>query len=137
MMQVRKCFRLLLTMCIACAALGMGGCSLSGKKPSATAQPNSQVTYIEGADFVGVVKAVDKEANTVTLYNTSFEGTDEYTYSGATEIYSKNDRDMVMEENYAGTIVIGFFAVVAFFVCIAFRKKIQVLLDRFYEKITK
>lgn len=102
MMQVRKCFRLLLTMCIACAALGMGGCSLSGKKPSATAQPNSQVTYIEGADFVGVVKAVDKEANTVTLYNTSFEGTDEYTYSGATEIYSKNDRDMVMDEISVG-----------------------------------
>lgn len=44
---------------------------------------------------------------------------------------------MIMEKNYAGAIVIGFFAVVAFFVCIAFRKKIQVLLDRFYEKITK
>ena len=45
--------------------------------------------------------------------------------------------DMMMEENYAGAIVIGFFAVIAFFVCIAFRKKIQVLLDRFYDKITK
>lgn len=44
---------------------------------------------------------------------------------------------MIMEENYAGAIVIGFFAVVAFFVCIALRKKIQVLLDRFYEKITR
>ena len=45
--------------------------------------------------------------------------------------------DMMMEENYAGAIVIGFFAVVAFCICIAFRKKIQVLLDRFYEKITR
>lgn len=44
---------------------------------------------------------------------------------------------MMMEENYAGAIVIGLLAVAAFFVCIAFRKKIQVLLDRFYEKITK
>lgn len=45
--------------------------------------------------------------------------------------------DMMMEENYAGAIVIGFFAVVAFCICIAFRKKFQVLLDRFYEKITR
>lgn len=45
--------------------------------------------------------------------------------------------DMMMEENYAGAIVIGFFAVVAFCICIAFRKKNQVLLDRFYEKITR
>ena len=45
--------------------------------------------------------------------------------------------NMMMDENYAGAIVIGFFAVAAFCICIAFRKKIQVLLDRFYEKITK
>ena len=45
--------------------------------------------------------------------------------------------DMMMEENYAGAIVIGFFAIVAFCVCIAFRKKIQVLLDKFYQKIIK
>ena len=44
---------------------------------------------------------------------------------------------MIMEENYTGAIVIGFFAVAAFCVCIALRKKIQVLLDRFYEKITR
>ena len=44
---------------------------------------------------------------------------------------------MLVEENYAAAIVIGFFAVATFCVCIALRKKIQVLLDRFYEKITR
>lgn len=94
--------RLFITVCIGCAVLLLGGCSLSAKKPSATAEPNSQVTYVEGADFVGVVRAVDKEAGKVTLYNTSFEGTADYSYSGATAIYSKNDRDMVMDEVSVG-----------------------------------
>lgn len=31
--------------------------------------------------------------------------------------------NMMMDENYAGAIVIGFFAVAAFCICIAFRKK--------------
>ena len=44
---------------------------------------------------------------------------------------------MVMEENYTGAVIIGVFAVFTFCICIAFRKKIQSFLDRFYEKITK
>ena len=44
---------------------------------------------------------------------------------------------MVMEEKYTGAVIIGVFAVIAFCICIAFRKKIQSFLDRFYEKITK
>lgn len=44
---------------------------------------------------------------------------------------------MMMEENYTGAVIIAIIAVAAFFICIAFRKKIQILLDRFYEKITK
>jgi hypothetical protein len=71
---------------------------MSGGKAAVTEAPNSEITYIEGADFIGVVKAVDTENKTVTAYNTSFEGTDDYTYSGATEIYSKNDRDMSADE---------------------------------------
>lgn len=76
----------------------ISGCSTSVKKPAVTEQPNSQVTYVKGADFVGVVKAVDKEALRITMYNTSYEGTQEYAYSGATEIFSKNDRDMAVDE---------------------------------------
>ena len=45
--------------------------------------------------------------------------------------------DMMMEENYTGAVIIGVFAVFTFCICIAFRKKIQSFLDRFYEKITK
>ena len=45
--------------------------------------------------------------------------------------------DMMMEENYTGAVIIGVFAVIAFALCIIFRKKIHGLLDKFYEKITK
>ena len=45
--------------------------------------------------------------------------------------------DMMMEENYTGAVIIGVFAVIAFALCIIFRKKIQSFLDRFYKKITK
>lgn len=45
--------------------------------------------------------------------------------------------DMMMEENYTGAVIIAVIAVAAFCVCIVLRKKIQVLLDRFYEKITR
>ena len=43
----------------------------------------------------------------------------------------------MMEENYTGAVIIGVFAVIAFALCIIFRKKIHGLLDKFYEKITK
>jgi hypothetical protein len=76
----------------------MGGCGASAKKAAVTEAPNSEITYIEGADFVGVIKAVDTENKTVTAYNASFEETGDYTYSGATEIYSKNERDMSVDE---------------------------------------
>lgn len=71
---------------------------MNAKKPMVTEKPNSQVTYIEGPDFVGVVKTVNKESSNITLYNTSFEGTADYSYSGATEIFTKNDRDMSVDE---------------------------------------
>lgn len=99
---MKNSVRLILVLCAAAASLCMAGCSVSGRRPAATEAPNSNVTYIEGADFVGVVKAIDKDLGTVTLYNTSFEGTGDYTYSGATEITSKNNRAMVMDEVSVG-----------------------------------
>lgn len=98
MIGIKKISRLFMAVFAIGMLLFIGGCSTSSKKPAATEQPNSQVTYVKGPDFVGVVKAVDKEALRITLYNTSFEGTQEYVYSGATEIFSKYDRDMAVDE---------------------------------------
>lgn len=103
-MQTKKFFRLFLAICTVFILLCMGGCGKSVKKPTVTEQPNSQVTYVKGPDFMGVVKAVDKEASRMTMYNTSFEGTQEYIYSGATEIFSKHDRDMAVDEIEVGDV---------------------------------
>ena len=103
-MQMKKKFRLLLTIFAAGIIFCVSGCGMSTKKPAATEKPNSQVTYVKGPDFIGVVKAVDKKSSRITLYNTSFEGTAEYLYSGATEIYSKHDRDMAVDEIEIGDV---------------------------------
>lgn len=44
---------------------------------------------------------------------------------------------MFVDENYTGVIIIGAIAVFTFCICVAFRKKIQILMDKFYDKITK
>ncbi len=44
---------------------------------------------------------------------------------------------MFVDENYTGVIIIGAVSVAAFILCIIFRKKIQVFMDKFYDKITK
>ena len=44
---------------------------------------------------------------------------------------------MFVDENYTGVIIIGAIAVLTFCICVAFRKKIQILMDKFYDKITK
>lgn len=104
MIWIKKFPRLLMAAFAVCVLLCIGGCGTSAKKPAATEQPNSQVTYVKGPDFIGAVKAVDKEALRITLYNTSFEGTQEYVYSGATEIFSKYDRDMSVDEIEIGEV---------------------------------
>lgn len=101
-MYVKKLLSLLFVFCVATVLFAMTGCGAGKTKENATAEPNSQVTYVKGADFVGVVREINKEDKTVTLYNTSFEGTEEYSYFGATEIRSKNERDMVMDEVSVG-----------------------------------
>lgn len=80
------------------------GCSQGKKKPAATENPNSSVTYEKGADFTGVVKSVDSINTRISFYNTILDAEEEYSYSGGTAVYSKNDRDLSMEEVVPGEV---------------------------------
>lgn len=96
--------RLVIKLLFAVTALaGISGCS-AGKRPPSTQAPNSSVSYEEGADFVGVVKALDGKNSRITFYNVLMEAEEEYGYSGATAVYSKNGRDMSMAEISAGEV---------------------------------
>ena len=92
---------------IICAAALMSclfGCALSRRSPEPTEVPNSSVTYVKGADFTGVVRSVDEAAGRIQLYNVLMDEDEEYQYTGATEIFSKNDRDMSMSEVEPGEV---------------------------------
>lgn len=91
-------------MCVGALVLGLTGCSVATKKPVATESPNESITYEKGADFTGVVKSVDLEQKRIRFYNVLLEGDEEYEYSGGTEIFSKNDRDMSISEVQPGEV---------------------------------
>lgn len=91
-------------LCILAAMVLLGGCSTGRKKPAATEAPNDSVTYEKGADFTGVVKSVDSTGTRIVFYNTVLDAEEEYSYSGGTEVYSKNDRDMSMGEVVPGEV---------------------------------
>lgn len=91
-------------LCAMVMVFGISGCAAGADKPAATEAPNSSVTYEKGADFIGVVKAVDNKGSRITFYNVLLEEEESYAYSGATAIYSKNDRDMSITEISAGEV---------------------------------
>lgn len=80
------------------------GCSQGKKKPVATENPNRSVTYEKGADFTGVVKSVDSMNTRISFYNTLLDAEEEYSYSGGTSVFSKNDSDLSMEEVAPGEV---------------------------------
>lgn len=86
------------------AVLGLTGCETKKKKSVATEAPAASVTVISGADFKGVVRSIDKASGKISIYETIFGTTEEYAYSGATEILSKNNRDMSMDEVEIGEV---------------------------------
>lgn len=88
----------------AAAVLGLTGCSVQARRPAVTSKPESTVTVLDGPDFTGVVRSVDSAKGTISLYETTYGTTEEYTYSGATGVYSKNDRDMSMDEVSIGEV---------------------------------
>lgn len=90
--------------CVGALVLGLTGCSAATERPVATEQPDASITYEKGADFTGVVKSVDLAQKRIRFYNVLMEEDEEYEYSGGTEIYSKNDRDMSISEVQPGEV---------------------------------
>lgn len=91
-------------LCVMIIMLCLMGCQIQKNKPTATKAPNSSVTYEKGPDFVGVVKSIDSQNRTITFYDVYLDGEEVCEYSGATEIYSKNDRDMAVAEIVPGEV---------------------------------
>jgi len=91
-------------LCVMILTLCLMGCQTRQNKPKATEAPNSSVTYEKGPDLVGVVKSIDSQNNSITFYDVYLDGEEVYEYSGATEIYSKNDRDMAVTEIVPGEV---------------------------------
>lgn len=84
--------------------LGVTGCHSGTGKPQSTENPNEGVTYEKGVDFVGVIKAVDTDLETIEFYDATFDSIESYSYSGGTEILTKNETQMTASELEAGDV---------------------------------
>lgn len=84
--------------------LMMSGCQGRTQQDSAPTDPAPSVEYEKGADFVGVVKALDTAEAKITFYNASFEAEETYSYSGATFIQTEYGEDMAMTQVAVGEV---------------------------------
>lgn len=84
--------------------VGVTGCNSGRKRPQETEKPNEGVTYEKGVDFVGVVRAVDADFTSIEFYNVSFNKIESYPYSGATEIMTKNEKQLAVSEVTQGEV---------------------------------
>ena len=93
-------------LCVLCAVLFLTGCQAEKKKRkvSPTEEPNSNITYIKGPDFVGVIKNIDLQNKRISFYNTLMEVDEDYSYTGATEVFSKHDKSLTMAEVSVGEV---------------------------------
>ncbi len=85
-------------------AICLTGCGTSSGKPAGTKTPDEEVTYEKGVDFVGAVRMVDNDNETIEFYNTTFDTMEVYPYSGGTRILTKNDKDMSASEIEPGQV---------------------------------
>ncbi|MCH5251537.1 MAG: PEGA domain-containing protein [Lachnospiraceae bacterium] len=100
-----KAFKpVMLVICMAVVLVWFSGCSMNKRKTAATESPVSSPASEESVSFVGVIKSVDTLNQRIVFYNTMLDADESYGYSGATLVYSKNDRDMSMEEMAAGDV---------------------------------
>lgn len=85
-----------------CAALS--GCGKTNRQPAATENPNASITYEKGRDFIGVIKSINTENKTIVFYNTAFEEEVTCSYSGGTEILTKNGKQISSESLETGQV---------------------------------
>lgn len=84
--------------------LGVTGCHSGTGKPQRTEKPNEGVTYEKGVDFVGAIKNIDTDMETIEFYNASFDTIETYPYSGSTEILTKNETQMTAAQLEQGEV---------------------------------
>ncbi len=85
--------------------LSFCGCAKTNRQPAATTKPNDSVTYEKGRDFVGVIKALNRDSKTITFYNTSFEEETTGVYSGGTQILAEKGKQISAESLEVGQVV--------------------------------
>lgn len=90
--------------CALALVLCLGGCGTARNKMTPTPEPNDTVVYEKGADFVGVIQGIDTDNKKITFYNTLMDEEEEYPYTGAMAVYSKNGRDMSVQEVNPGEV---------------------------------
>ncbi len=83
----------------------VSGCGKKNRQPTATDSPNASRTYDRGRDFVGVIKKIDTQNKTISFYNTAFEEESVCTYSGGTEILTKNGKQISSESLEIGQVL--------------------------------
>ncbi len=83
----------------------VSGCGKKNRQPTATDSPNASLTYDRGRDFVGVIKKIDTQNKTISFYNTAFEEESVCTYSGGTEILTKNGKQISSESLEIGQVL--------------------------------
>ncbi len=83
----------------------VSGCGKKNRQPTATDSPNASLTYDRGRDFVGVIKKIDTQNKTISFYNIAFEEESVCTYSGGTEILTKNGKQISSESLEIGQVL--------------------------------
>lgn len=71
---------------------------------SGSPNPNASITYEKGRDQVGVLKSMDAERKTMTFYQPLLEKEATYSYTGATEVLTKNDKAISSESLEIGQV---------------------------------
>ncbi len=79
-------------------------CGCGKRTPKATTAPNEEVKYEKGSDLTGVVRELDREAQTICIYNPLTESEETFLFDGATSIQSKNGLEMAMSEVSIGEV---------------------------------
>ena len=97
-------FAVIQCLCALALVLCVGGCGTPGNKVAPTPEPNDEIVYEKGADFVGVIQGIDTDNKKISFYNTLMDEEEEYAYTGAMAVYSKNGRDMSVQEVNPGEV---------------------------------
>ena len=83
----------------------LSGCGKKTARQAVTQSPNpnASITYEKGRDLVGVLTKA--EAGSMTFYEPELEKEATYTYSGATEILTKNEKQISSESLEIGQVL--------------------------------